>query len=145
VIGVRTLALYSGDLMLAQGGYQLYSGVDRIRQDLQLALREEYGSDRFHPKWGSIIMRYIGQIQSPHLEALVRAEINRVLQNYIAVQNAEVLRDSQVDVKNRFTTSDVVRRVTGLVTNMHLDRIDVALALETLSREVVKIKKQVTL
>jgi dsDNA-specific endonuclease/ATPase MutS2 len=90
-------------------------------------------------------MRYIGQIQSPHLEALVRAEINRVLQNYIAVQNAEVLRDSQVDVKNRFTTSDVVRRVTGLVTNMHLDRIDVALALETLSREVVKIKKQVTL
>jgi phage baseplate assembly protein W len=139
------LALRNGDLFLTTGGYQLYSGVDRIRQDLQLALREEYGSDRFHPKWGSIIMRYIGQIQSPHLEALVRAEINRVLQNYIAVQNAEVLRDSQVDVKNRFTTSDVVRRVTGLVTNMHLDRIDVALALETLSREVVKIKKQVTL
>lgn len=142
---MKTLALRDGDLFLTTGGYQLYSGVDRIRQDLTLALREEFGSDRFHPKWGSIILRYIGQIQSPHLEALVRAEINRVLQNYIAVQQAEVLRDSQVDVKNRFTTSDVVRRVTALVTDMQLDRINVALSLETLSREVVKIKRQVAL
>lgn len=130
---------------MTDGGYQLYSGVDRIRQDLQLALREEYGSDRFHPKWGSIILRYIGQIQSQHLEMLVRAEINRVLQNYIAVQQAEVLRDSQVDVKNRFTTSDVVRRVTAMVTDMQLDRINVALSLETLSRETVRIKRQVAL
>jgi phage baseplate assembly protein W len=140
---MKTLALKNGDLTLAQGGYQLFTGVDRIRQDLTLALLEEYGMDRFHPKWGSIIMRYIGNVISPELQLLVRAEVNRVVQNYIAIGQAEIIRDSAVDVKNRFTTSDVVRRLVDIKTSTYQDRIDVLLALETLARETVSIKKQV--
>lgn len=140
---MKTLALKNGDLTLAQGGYQLFTGVDRIRQDLTLALLEEYGTDRFHPKWGSIIMRYIGNVISPELQLLVRAEVNRVVQNYIAIGQAEIIRDSAVDVKNRFTTSDVVRRLVDIKTSTYQDRIDVLLALETLARETVSIKKQV--
>lgn len=140
---MKTLALQNGDLSLAQGGYRLISGTDRIRQDLTLALLEEYGTDRFHPLWGSIIMRYIGNVVTPELEVLVAAEVNRVVQNYIAVQQAEVIRDSVVDVANRFTTSDVIRRLVDIKTSTQQDRIDVLLALETLAREVVQIKKQV--
>lgn len=141
---VQTLGLVNGDLMLAQGGYQLYTGPQRIKQDLTLALNEEYGSDRFHPRYGSIVMRYIGQVLSPNLQSLVKAEVNRVVQNYIAIQNAEILRDSQVDVANRFSTSDVVRRIVSLVASSNIDTINISLALETLARETVTIKKQVT-
>lgn len=139
---MQTLALVNGDLMPAQGGYLLVTGVDRIRQDLTLALLEEYGSDRFHPKWGSVITRYIGNVITPQLETLVRAEVNRTVQNYIIIQQAEVLRDSQVDVKGRFKTSDVVRSLLSLSTTVHTDRIDVQLALETLARTTVNIRKQ---
>jgi phage baseplate assembly protein W len=141
---VRSLALINGDLMLAQGGYQTHTGAARIKQDLTLALREEYGSDRFHPRWGSILMRYIGQVITPQLESLVRAEVNRVVQNYIAVQRAEILRDTQVDVANRFSTSDVVQQILAINTTLYMDTINVSLALQTLSRETVTIKRQVT-
>lgn len=140
---MKTLALQNGDLTLAQGGYRLFTGVDRIRQDLTLALLEEYNTDRFHPRWGSVIMRYIGNVITPELQLLVRAEVNRVVQNYIAISQAEILRDTVVDVKNRFTTSDVVRRIVAITTTTHIDRIDVKLSLETLARDVVTIAKQV--
>jgi phage baseplate assembly protein W len=139
---VKTLALLNGDLMLAQGGYLLYSGADRIKQDLTLGLMEEYGSDRFHPRYGSVIMRYIGNPITPQLQALVRAEVTRVVQNYISIQKAEVLRDTVVDVKGRFSTADVVRNIAGIRTTVQMDRVNVALALETLARETVTIKKQ---
>lgn len=142
---MKTLALMNGDLMPAQGGYLLFTGVDRIRQDLTLALMEEYGTDRFHPKWGSVIRQYIGNVISPQLQQLVRAEVNRIVQNYILIQQAEVLRDSQVDIKGRFSTSDVVRSVVGIKTSTYVDRIDVQLALETLARTTVTIKKQMVM
>lgn len=138
---MQTLALVNGDLMLAQGGYLLYTGADRIKQDLTLALLEAYGTDRFHPRWGSVIMNYIGNPITPQLESLVRAEVTRVVQNYIAIQQAEVLRDSVVDVKGRFTTSDVVRNIAGIQTQVQMDRINVVLALQTLARETITIKK----
>jgi phage baseplate assembly protein W len=140
---MKTLALFNGDLMLAQGGYFMSTGVDRIRQDLSLAMLEEYGTDRFHPAYGSVLMRYIGNPLTPQLEMLVRAEVNRVLQNYIAIQQAEVIRDTQYDVKGRFKTSDVVRSILSISTQANVDRIDVRLALETLARTTVTIRKQI--
>jgi phage baseplate assembly protein W len=142
---VKTLALFNGDIMPAQGGYFMFTGVDRIRQDLTLALMEEYGSDRFHPKWGSVIRQFIGNVITPQLQTLAQAEVNRVVQNYILIQQSEVLRDSQVDVKGRFSTSDVIRSVRSISSSVNLDRIDVRLALETMSRASVTIKRQVTL
>jgi hypothetical protein len=50
-------------------------------------------------------------VLSAELMQLVRAEVNRVLQNYLIIQQNEVLRDSLVDVANRYDTSDVVQSV----------------------------------
>lgn len=140
---MKTLKLTNGDLSLAQGGYLLTTGTDRIRQDLTLGLLDDYGTDRFHPRWGSVIKRYVGNIITPQLKALVKAEVNRVVQNYILIQQAEVLRDSQVDVIGRFNTSDVVRSILQIDALVDTDRIEVQLALETMARTAVTIKKQV--
>jgi phage baseplate assembly protein W len=142
---VKTLALVNGDLAIGtNGAYLLYSGVSRIKQDLTLALTEEYGTDRFHPTYGSIVQSYLGQILSAELMQLVRAEVNRVLQNYLIIQQNEVLRDSLVDVANRYDTSDVVQAVDAVQARAVLDTIYLSATLTTLSRETVTISRQVT-
>jgi phage baseplate assembly protein W len=143
---MRSLALIQGDLAIdGTGDYLTFSGVDRIRQDLTLALTETFGSDRFHPSWGSILDQYLGQPITPELEQAVKAEVNRVVQNYITLQQQEVLRDSQVDIAGRFDTSDVVRNVDGIQSRILYDTIYVSATLTTLARETVTISRQVGL
>jgi phage baseplate assembly protein W len=145
VVKIKTLALVNGDLAIGtNGAYLLYSGVNRIKQDLTLALTEEYGTDRFHPTYGSIVQSYLGQVLSAELMQLVRAEVNRVLQNYLIIQQNEVLRDSLVDVANRYDTSDVVQSVDNVAARAVLDTIYLSATLTTLSRETVTISRQVT-
>lgn len=139
-----TLGLIQGDLAIdGSGDYLTFSGVDRIRQDMTLSLSDEYGSDRFHPDWGSIIKEYLGQPITPELQQAVRAEVNRVVQNYITLQQREVLRDTEVDIVGRFDTSDVVRNVQEIRVHTTLDAIYVNVTLVTLSRETVTISRQV--
>jgi phage baseplate assembly protein W len=145
VVKIKTLALVNGDLAIGtNGAYLLYSGVNRIKQDLTLALTEEYGTDRFHPTYGSIVQSYLGQVLSAELMQLVRAEVNRVLQNYLIIQQNEVLRDTVVDVANRYDTSDVVQSVDNVAARAVLDTIYLSATLTTLSRETVTISRQVT-
>jgi phage baseplate assembly protein W len=143
---MQSLALVQGDLAIdGTGDYLTFSGVDRIRQDLTLALTEEFGSNRFHPTWGSIIKQYLGQQLTPEVEQAVKAEVNRVVQNYIVLQQQEVLRDSQIDVAGRFDTSDVVRNVSDIMSRVLLDTIYVSATVTTLARETVTISRQVGL
>lgn len=145
MVKIKTLALVNGDLAIGtNGAYLLYSGVSRIKQDLTLALTEEYGTDRFHPTYGSIVQSYLGQVLSAELMQLVRAEVNRVLQNYLVIQQNEVLRDTVIDVTNRFDTSDVVQSVDNVAARAVLDTIYLSATLTTLSRETVTISRQVT-
>jgi phage baseplate assembly protein W len=145
VVKIKTLALVNGDLAIGtNGAYLLYSGVNRIKQDLTLALTEEYGTDRFHPTYGSIVQNYLGQVLSAELMQLVRAEVNRVLQNYLIIQQNEVLRDTVVDVANRYDTSDVVQSVDNVAARAVLDTIYLSATLTTLSRETLTISRQVT-
>lgn len=142
---MKGMALINGDLAIGtDGGYLLYSGIARIKQDLTLALTEEYGTDRFHPTYGSIVQAYLGQVITPEVLQLVRAEVNRVLQNYLIIQQNEVIRDTVIDVTGRFDTSDVVQSVDNVTTRSVLDTIYLAATLTTLSRESVTISRQVT-
>lgn len=141
---MQTLGLVNGDLAIdGSGGYLMVSGADRIRQDLTLGLLEEYGTDRFHPKFGSTVKTYLGNPITPELQQLVQAEVNRVVQNYILIQQAEVIRGSQFDLAGRFDTSDVVQAVTSINVRTDMDAIFVSVALQTIARETVSIRRQV--
>lgn len=143
---METLSLVHGDLVIdGAGGYVMLTGTDRIRQDLTLALLEEYGTDRFHPKWGSIVKQYLGSPITPELQQLVKAEVNRVIQNYIALQQAEVIRSSTYDVVGRFDTSDVVRSLDSIDVRTTLDAIYLAAKVTTLARESVTLSRQIGL
>lgn len=142
---MQTLGLVHGDLVIgSDGGYLLYTGADRIRQDLTLALTEEYGTDRFHTGYGSIVQDYLGSVITPELQQLVRAEVNRVLQNYLILQQNEVLRGSLYDVAGTYDTSDVVRSVDAITVSAIMDSIYIAVTLSTLARQTITISRQVT-
>lgn len=141
---MKQLALENGDLVLGPQGHQTLTGAPRIKQDLEIALREEYGLDRFHPRWGSLLNRYVGETIDDETRLLVQAEVNRVLQNYVIIQNAGVLRDLTYDVKGRYSTSDVVRSVLAVEAQLDLDGILLSVVLQTLSREEITVTQQVS-
>lgn len=142
---MQQIALISGDIAIGtDGGMLMYSGAARIKQDLTLALSEEYGTDRFHPTWGSVLPQYLGQLLTAEMQQLVRAEVNRVLQNYIIIQQNDVVRDTTVDVRGRYDTSDVVQSVGGISVVQVLDAIYLSATLTTLARQTVTISQQVT-
>lgn len=142
---MRQIALVNGDIAIGtDGGMLMYSGAARIKQDLTLALSEEYGTDRFHPTWGSVLPQYLGQLLTAEMQQLVRAEVNRVLQNYIIIQQNDVIRDTTVDVQGRYDTSDVVQSVGAITVTQVLDAIYLSATLTTLARQVVTISQQVS-
>lgn len=131
-------------MIAGDGGYLLYDGAARIRQDLTLGLVEDYGMDRFHPQWGSIVGSYLGSLITPQVQQLVQAEVNRVLQNYLILQQNEVLRGTYVDVQGRYNTSDVVRSVDNITVRAVLDAIYISATLTTLARETITVARQVS-
>lgn len=141
---MKTLALVQGDLSPAPGGYLLYSGVPKIYQDLTMALQEEYGADTIHPRWGSILKRYVGQPLTPDTQAKVVTEINRVLNNYISVQNAKIKADNLSGNASSLTSDDVVQSVSSITANPMYDSLVISVILQTISRQDISITQVVT-
>ena len=141
---MKTLALVGGDLVVGATGHKTISGTPKIRQEMALALGEEYGSDRFHPDMGSILIEFIGQPIDVETEMLIRAEVGRVIQQYIAIQQREVLRDHLSQRMSRFDASDVVTGITDIQANVNFDTVRVTASLLTQSGAQVKVSRTVT-
>lgn len=140
---MKTLALVQGDLVLAGGTYVTFTGSDKIQQDLTLALNEDYGSDIYHPYWGSILDRYIGAPLTAELQSAVSLEVQRIIKNYIAAQADTLAIGTAYDIKGVYNTSDVVQKLESIDVQVSYDSINITVKLQTLSRQTVTIKKQI--
>lgn len=141
---MKTLALANGDLVVGPTGHQTVSGIPKIYQEVSLALGEEYGADRFHPEMGSILVDFIGTPLDDETEMLVRAEIGRVIAQYIAVQQREVLQDHLNTRMSRFDASDVVTGIQNIAAQVDFDTVRVSATLVTQSGAQVQINRTVT-
>lgn len=141
---MKTLALTQGDLTPAPGGYRMLEGANKIQQDIGLALQEEYGTDSSHPLWGSILPTMIGAPITEDLKQQIRVEVNRVVNNYIAVQNARIVQDNVTGSQSSMTTDDVVNAITGLSITQLFDSVVINLGLQTISRQNVNLNHVVT-
>jgi phage baseplate assembly protein W len=142
---MKTFALQSGDLVIGNTGHKMISGTSKIRQDLALALGETYGNDRFHPQWGSVLPNYIGTPITSDTEMLVRSEVARVIQYYIGIQQNEILQDALKVDRTRFSTADVVARVSNISTVINYDTIQVKVTLTTAAQQNVSITRSISL
>jgi phage baseplate assembly protein W len=143
---LKTLALRNGDLIAGPQGHETISGAAKISTELGLALGEAFGHDRFHPSWGSTLASYVGLPISSVTPTLVKAEVNRVVQAYIQIQQAEVINDAQTPgARSRFSTADVVSSVSNITAQVSFDTIYIALVLRTMAGETVTLSKAVSL
>lgn len=141
---MKTFALVQGDLSPSGGGYLMYEGPAKINQDLTLALKEEYATDPFHPRWGSVLKRYIGLPMTAEIKAKTLTEVNRVVNNYITIQNARILADNSTSSASRYSTDDVVQSLTALSAQQVYDSLLVSLTLQTVSRRTININQVIS-
>lgn len=132
---MKTLRLRGGDLVLGQGGFETLTGVDRIVQDLRVALAEPLGVDRFHPGWGSTVDDFVGQTLNHSTAFDLRQEVNRVVGNYMAVQSEKAARDSLRSTTTRYTSSDLISHVTDVDVKYRQDKAEITLTVATVSGE----------
>jgi phage baseplate assembly protein W len=144
------LGLVHGDLMIGtDGSYLTVTGAQRIQQDLTLALSDIYGTDRFHPSWGSILPNYLGNINNASMQTLVKAEVNRVIQNYLIITQSGVIQQSMVNVTNNnnpgqsYSTADVVRSVNSITVSATMDTIYVSVSLTTLAGQSITVGQKI--
>jgi phage baseplate assembly protein W len=142
---VKTLALSNGDLVVGPDGHGTLTGVPKIRQDLALAIGEPLGNDRFHPEWGSVLPTYIGQPMDSETDMLVRAEVARVIEQYIAIQQRDISRDAQNGASARYSTSDVLAAIQEIVVNVRYDTIQVTAILITQAGVRLTMKRTVNI
>ena len=77
--------MQNGDLVATGSELQIVSGDAKLQQDLTLWMLERYGSNRFHPTFGSSLQSFIGGVIGSSTHANVYNEVLRVLTNYQAM------------------------------------------------------------
>lgn len=142
---MKTLLLSQGDLVVGPGGHTTIQGAGKVRQDLNLALGEEYGHDRFHREWGSTITRFLGAPITAETEMAVYSEVARVLGAYVNAQRASLTRDSLAEQTSRFNQSDIVRQVLSITAKVGYDTIFITTVLQVASGDTVTLSRTVGL
>jgi phage baseplate assembly protein W len=138
---MKTLRLSEGDLTLRGRAFAETSGTGKVQQDLRGALAEPIGNDRFHPGWGSTLERFVAAFATEDTDFEVRAEVNRVISNYAAVQRDKIEADIYSDGDTRFSTNEVLSAISGVTTTVRGDRISVDIQLRTASGETVALNE----
>ena len=141
---MKTLALSNGDLVVGPGGLQLLDGPAKIRQDIALALGENYGDDPYNPGWGSVLLRYIGEPITDDLPMLVQAEVNRILQQYITNQQQRLAAAALNNQQHTISTSEIIRTVNSVDVSVQYDTITVLIDLTTMAGQTMTISRTVS-
>lgn len=139
---MQTLMIRDGDLVLGPAGFATVSGTAKVFQDLSHAVREPYGSDRFHPRWGSVLPEMIGRRFTGEMRLLIASEITRLVQNYMLTHQEVMQRDAGAGRKQRYRTGEIVSEVKDIDAIPHPswpDRIIVRATVVTLTGEQISL------
>lgn len=141
---MKTLALSGGDLVLGSGGLQMLDGPAKIRQDIALALGEDYGGDPYHAGWGSVLQQYIGSSIGDDTPMLVQAEVNRILQQYISNQQARLSAAALNNTQHTMSTAEMIKTVNAVDVSVLFDTITVQINLTTMAGQTMTISRTVS-
>lgn len=141
---MKTLLLENGDLVIGEGGFAMIEGSSKVRQDLGIALREQFGLDRFHPRWGSILYDYIGQPVSTETHMFIESECARIVQNYAMLQTEYLERDLAKGVRPRFSTGELIQSIEKILVAQQYDTFRVRIILRTVSGTQVVLTQSVS-
>jgi|SRR5690606_3038709 len=142
---MKTFAIRNGDLSIGPGGFETISGAKKLRQDISMAIGEEYGNDRFHPQWGSVLINMVGTTITQETEFAVRSEVARVIQQYIDIQRTENLHDTMSFRRSRYSTAEIIRAIEDISAETSLDTIRIRIRLRTVEGQMITLARTVDL
>lgn len=140
---MKTLLIENGDFVIGPGGYVTVDGPSKVKQDLGVAVREPYGSDRFHSRWGSLLHEYVGQPIAEGMDILIQSEVTRIVQNYSFQQGERLENDAMLGRHARYTTGELVDRMESIELRQEIDRYHVRVLVRTLSGDEISIVRSV--
>lgn len=141
---MNTWLVADGDLVLAGGNFQTLSGPAKIQQDLGIASLTPLGSDRFHPRYGSVFASYIGQPVGPMTQSLLQSEINRIIKNYQTVQLNKMNRAILQGYATAYGLDDLIQAVQSIEITQNFDSFTISVSLVTMSGTTVNVAASVT-
>lgn len=134
---MKSWQVSGGDLVIGQGGFQTVTGAARIIQHIRHALSEPLGIDRFHPGWGSLIDEFVGQPLNEGTAWELEQEVNRVIGNFMAVQNEKINRAAARGNSSLYTRADVLSEVSSVDVTYRQDQASILITVSTLSGDEV--------
>ena len=141
---MQTFEIDNGDFVLSGGTFSTISGRAKIEQDLKVATLTPYGSDRFHPRFGSVFSQYLGNPIGQSTQALIRSEMTRIISQYQQVQmgsmNAYTINGQQPP----YSDDDVVAAIASVTVNQSYDTFEVSAQVTTLAGQSAVISASVS-
>ncbi|QDH91759.1 baseplate assembly protein, lysozyme domain [Mycobacterium phage Phrappuccino] len=113
-----SLKVSGGDLVQEGSSLAIVSGIEKLKQDLQLWVLEQWGGDRFHPDMGSILQDMIGGVINATTSQRVTAELERVLDNFQRVQKASLLANPQL-----YSAAELLMSIDDIVVTLSYDTV----------------------
>lgn len=142
---METWALSQGDLDVAgDGNVTSITGADRIRQEISCWLMEPLGSDPLYPKFGSKLWDSIGMIATDMELMEIKAEVTRVVNNYIEYQQIQMNEAKSKDAQsflNSWTKDDIIQSFDGVDVYSVGDTVTVSISLTTASGNDIEVTK----
>lgn len=128
---MRALQLINGDIALGPRGYAEVTGLAKVQQDLAMAILTPFGSDRFHAQWGSVLDSMIGSPQGPLTTQTVQNEVQRVVSNYMLLQQAQLAMAQANGYVSPYSNEEIVTGVVSITSSSTFDLIQVVCTVTT--------------
>ena len=129
-----SLKVEDGDIVLVGSNMGIVYGVEKLKQDISIWLRERWQSDRFHLAYGSILDSFIGSVIDDSTVFMVQTEVRRVLQNYQALQY-RLLKEHP----ERLSGDEVLVSILSVDAAVNYDTVNVTVRFTTGSTEVAQL------
>ena len=131
------LKVTNGDLaVMGDGNVVQVEGQERLQQEIAHWLLEPLGTDTLYNRFGSTLDELVGSPMLPQYIAEVRAEVGRVVQNYMAYQTRQMNEDrakgEDVFLKN-WRDGDIIETLDGIAVNAVADTLTVTVKLTTVA------------
>jgi hypothetical protein len=139
-----TLQVQNGDLQIGANGFASVNGPAKLYQDLVIATLEPYGCDRFHPRWGSLLSNYLGDAITLIDENLIMAEISRLVNNYMLVQQDNISNEASRGLQSQYASDEVVGSIESIDVVQNGDRVTVSTLIITVAGQQVNLQSQVS-
>lgn len=121
-----TISIEEGDIELKGNTFAIVTGTKKLEQELEVWLKERFGSDRFHTNYGSTLDYYVGSVMSNTAVFEIESEVGRVLRNYQALQHRKFQSNPQ-----SLDPSEILAEINSVVAKPDYDRVEVTINFTT--------------